>query len=287
MRALIGIDVSDSLTPMGLGPKLVLIAPLVGVGFLHLAASGWRHWKSGDKAAVGGRLVVAGAALGSFGAYVTSPFWDQIGWLHVNVRFAIPFIGLAIAAAFARMAPLAPSRLAALVAFGLVSDAFCLNLRFPDFRNVIHRSANRMAVYASEIEVHSSPHHVFVPAAAALDRLEGVDTVAVANSGWSEFSYLYVGGRLARRVLAIPVQDPSETWRYPDGDARARPDVLIWLRNLRAEGVDVLVVARWRPTDPWPIEAQWAEELHFEQLFEAERGRLFRVPELSISGEGR
>jgi hypothetical protein len=42
---------------------------------------------------------------------------------------------------------------------------------------------------------------------------------------------------------------------------REEQDPDAWLDNLRAEGIDLLVVARHNVDEPWPVELRWAEEL--------------------------
>ncbi|CAN5721001.1 hypothetical protein BH23PLA1_BH23PLA1_02500 [soil metagenome] len=110
----------------------------------------------------------------------------------------------------------------------------------------------------------------------ALDRLSGREGARIAYSG-TNLPYYLLGPGLRNEVRYVNINDrrgwlmhvyhreaiargePTASVPRPDWD-RQDPDFDAWLDNLRAWKIDLLVVARHNPVEPWPIERQWADE---------------------------
>ncbi len=110
----------------------------------------------------------------------------------------------------------------------------------------------------------------------ALDRYSGREGTRVAYAG-TNLPYYLLGQGLRNEVRYVNIND-RRGWRMhdyhreaiargeptspdprPDWDRRIA-DFDAWLENLRAWRIDLLVVARHNPVEPWPIERQWADE---------------------------
>ena len=132
----------------------------------------------------------------------------------------------------------------------------------------------------------------FALAAQAVERVApGPVKVAWAASSESEFLYMFLGRRLERRLVVLPLHEgPRSAWAYADGDARRGADRSFWLRALAAERPDILVVSRWKANrELWPVEDDWAVEEQFERVVDQERFRAYRLPEnlRGASGENQ
>lgn len=130
----------------------------------------------------------------------------------------------------------------------------------------------------------------------ALDRLAGPSGARIAYSG-TNLPYFLLGPGMKNRVRYVNINEYRD-WLMHDyhreavadgrpnwpGDMpgwdREEADFDSWLANLRAEEINLIVVARHNPGEAWPIERQWAEQR--PDLFEPAYGSdppdpLFRV----------
>ena len=129
----------------------------------------------------------------------------------------------------------------------------------------------------------------FAQAAFAVERVApGRATIAWAASSPSEFLYLFVGRRLERRVIAVPVHEgPAAAWAYRDGNARRGARRSYWLAALADAGADLVVLSRWRSFEArWPIEDDWAREAGFERIVDLPEFRAYRVPPAPVAAPG-
>jgi hypothetical protein len=110
----------------------------------------------------------------------------------------------------------------------------------------------------------------------ALDRLAGPDGSRVAYTG-TNLPYFLLGPGMRNTVRYVNVNAHPD-WLMHDyhreavaagrpnwpGDMpgwdREEQDFDAWLANLRLEGIELLVVARHNPGEPWPVERRWADE---------------------------
>jgi hypothetical protein len=108
-----------------------------------------------------------------------------------------------------------------------------------------------------------------------LDRLSGPDGARVAYAG-TNLPYFLLGPGMKNRVRYVNVNEHRD-WLMHDyhreavaagrpnwpGDMpgwdREEQDYDAWLANLRADRIELLVVARHNVGETWPIERQWAE----------------------------
>jgi hypothetical protein len=109
----------------------------------------------------------------------------------------------------------------------------------------------------------------------ALDRLSGPAGARIAYAG-TNLPYYLLGPGMKNRAYYVNV-DEHRDWlmhdyhreavargepNWPDPRPewdRLRPDYDAWLANLRALGIDLVVVARHNPGEAWPVERSWAE----------------------------
>jgi 4-amino-4-deoxy-L-arabinose transferase-like glycosyltransferase len=131
---------------LGFGLKLLLLLPLgiLGLAFC-LSASGGRQPPEGSHsdlavaarprqsrlAAAMPRLLAGLAIVVLAYTYLKLPYWGDLANLYYNVRFAIPFVAIAVAAGCARFTPAGERCLPWLVTVGMGLDALVLDLRFP------------------------------------------------------------------------------------------------------------------------------------------------------------
>jgi len=121
----------------------------------------------------------------------------------------------------------------------------------------------------------------FARAALATGRaVPGPATIAWATSSHSEFLYVFLGRRLERRVITLPLHaGPRAAWAYRDGNPRRGADRAYWLSALAEARPDVLVVSRWQAFEArWPLEDGWAREEGFERVVDHPEFRAYRIP---------
>ncbi|RUL85842.1 glycosyltransferase family 39 protein [Tautonia sociabilis] len=110
----------------------------------------------------------------------------------------------------------------------------------------------------------------------ALDRLAGPEGARIAYSG-TNLPYYLLGPGMRNTVRYVNINahpgwllhdyhrqavrrgQPNWPGDMPGWD-REEQDPDAWLANLRAEGIELLVVARHNPGEPWPVERRWADE---------------------------
>ncbi|WP_152051717.1 glycosyltransferase family 39 protein [Tautonia marina] len=109
-----------------------------------------------------------------------------------------------------------------------------------------------------------------------LDRLAGDDGARIAYAG-TNLPYFLLGPGMKNQVRYVNINEHRD-WLMHDyhreavaagrpnwpGDMpgwdREEEDFDAWLANLRADRIELLVVARHNVSEPWPIERQWAEQ---------------------------
>lgn len=99
----------------------------------------------------------------------------------------------------------------------------------------------------------------------------------IAYAGRAE-SYPLYGTRLKNDVFYISVNDkPSIPHYYPDGDYRKEQNFDIWLKNLRRENIDMLVVYQMHGSKDFPVEDAWARSRPdiFKPAFSNSRSRIY------------
>jgi len=140
-----------------------------------------------------------------------------------------------------------------------------------------YREGQRYDQYARSREATLPVQRYFAPVATWLEKNHPGKVLAVAASPKLDFLYLFVGGRLDRRLVHVPTRAPSS----PESSAA-------WLRELEASEAELLLVMR-RPLDdqvepedsrkagvrmPWPVEHRWARGGALKEVF---RDRFSRV----------
>lgn len=99
----------------------------------------------------------------------------------------------------------------------------------------------------------------------------------IAYTGRPE-SYPLFGSRLKNDIFYISVNDkPSIPHYYSDGDYRRVQSYESWLRNLRQEDIEMLVVYQLHESQDFPIEETWAERHPeiFELAFKNSNSRIY------------
>ncbi len=122
---------TDAPGAMGLGPKVFLILPLLVLGLL--LAPEWRRGRFHfDAATLCAVMVTLVAALLLLYTYLRVPLFGEDVVLKCQVRFAVPFVLLAVVLAFAALGRSPFDAVLPLLTFaGLVVDALTLDLRWP------------------------------------------------------------------------------------------------------------------------------------------------------------
>jgi hypothetical protein len=121
-----------------LGWKLVLLCPLVTAGLVFLLRRGTQRGAAEAVSSVEatrsrGALLVVGGALVLLFTYLNIPYWKP-GWLPTQVRQAVPFLCVGVAAGWAWLSRQvdSPRSFALLLLLGLLLDLPFLRLDMPD-----------------------------------------------------------------------------------------------------------------------------------------------------------
>ncbi|MCS5637583.1 MAG: glycosyltransferase family 39 protein [Myxococcota bacterium] len=143
-----------------------------------------------------------------------------------------------------------------------------------------YREGHRYEQYAGSREATLPVQRYFAPVATWLEENHPGKVLAVAASPKLDFLYLFVGGRLDRRLVHVPTQAPSSP-----GSSAA------WLRELQESEAELLLVMR-RPLDdqvepegsrkagvrmPWPVEHRWARGGALKEVFRDRFSRVYRL----------
>lgn len=126
-----------------LGWKFFLLLPLSAMGLIGLIIASLKRLATGDRVQTATGLFIAAAGLLTLYSYLASPYWGDLGWIHVNIRFSLPFFCLGLAAGLALFGRRLDYRgaLALIVLGGLALDYPFLDLSIPGTGDTIARLA--------------------------------------------------------------------------------------------------------------------------------------------------
>jgi 4-amino-4-deoxy-L-arabinose transferase-like glycosyltransferase len=120
-------------TQLGFGIKFLVIVPLFLAGLLFAIWRTIRFVRDRNWAGAMATITIAASTLALLYTYLKLPLWDDPTNIFWQLRFAMPFVCLAIAMGFAALSGGPLGRLLpAVTVVGLVCDALILDLRFPD-----------------------------------------------------------------------------------------------------------------------------------------------------------
>ena len=297
----------EEISGLSLGWVAAVVLPLAVLGGLDSVSRAARSLRAGDRRAAALDLLPTALLAASTVSYLSLPLFGQAFWLYTNVRFAAPAaaFGLVVAAGFVarrisssrvwdgialggiavnslfldwRLPTLSAPLVGWLVWLALLGAAWALGTRalrraaLPLALTALvllpwswsWREAMRYSQYAWLWEGHVSEHVLFGGAARRVAEEPSSRTLALAGTDRVEFYYLFVGPRMDRRVLAA-----AELAECVPSPGATVVDDSAWRDCLLGEGVDLLLVSRWRaPGWRWPIEDELAARQGLDVLLE-------------------
>ncbi|MBW2281070.1 MAG: phospholipid carrier-dependent glycosyltransferase [Deltaproteobacteria bacterium] len=294
---------------MAVGWKLYLLLPLTVLSIVGVAVRLGRRGISDRRCAA--QLQTLVLLLTCLSVYLTTPYWNQPGWLQSNVRFAVPLVCLGAALS---AATLGTSTLGLRVLVGLSLLAPALDLPFLDLRVPVLGALATWIVIA--VAAGLGAVATIVPRlrwplllaviAAMLALPPALLSYREANRYRQLETHVEVHPSLHRPFnavaskieeidpdapVALAISGPAEFPYLFVGRWLQRPVLFVsyaptpsesheraWLGRLKGSPARYLITLRNDPHRAWPAELRWAMARRWPVLYQDPYARIFRLP---------